>query len=42
MCQMVVQGRWDTLKSLGVRCVVNRGVTPQNRMAQEGSLEVNR
>jgi hypothetical protein len=36
MCQMVVCRRWDTLKSWGVRCVVNKGVTPWNHKAQEG------
>jgi hypothetical protein len=35
MCQMVVCGRWDTHESRGVRCVVNKGVTPQNHKAQE-------
>jgi hypothetical protein len=35
-CQIVVRGRWDTSKSPGARCVVNKGVTPQNHREQEG------
>jgi hypothetical protein len=35
-CQMVVWERWDTLELWGARCVVSRGVTPENHKAQEG------